>query len=233
LLAAASGYAALLAVTLVLALAVAWGWPPLAESHTPDATSVVLAISALAIVLSAAREDLRWLAAAAAFGLVLSFFSQLLRPPPRTGLVLTLLACVGGLVVISSGTSAVVAANSPTGAAIAAVGGAAVASAALADLLAGVVGSRIADERLAGMVLATVALLTAVVGAVVAASRFEAVTAGQAVLLGACVGLVSWGLRRVLVAQRAMTTLRGQVGSGVASVLVTGALIHTAATILS
>ncbi|MCU1535681.1 MAG: hypothetical protein JWP82_32, partial [Humibacillus sp.] len=109
LVAAASGYAALLAVTLVLALAVAWGWPPLAESHTPDATSVVLAVSALAIVLSAAQDDLRWIAAAAALGLVLSFVSQLLRPPPRAGLVLTLLACVGGLVVISSGTSAVVA----------------------------------------------------------------------------------------------------------------------------
>ena len=37
----------------MLALVVAWGWPPVAQSRTPDATSVVLAVSALAIVLSA------------------------------------------------------------------------------------------------------------------------------------------------------------------------------------
>ncbi|MCU1538551.1 MAG: hypothetical protein JWP82_2902, partial [Humibacillus sp.] len=72
-----------------------------------------------------------------------------------------------------------------------------------------------------------------VASAVLAATRFDAPSPAEAVLLGAFVGLVSWGLRRVLVAQRAMTTLRGQVGSGVASVLVTGAIIHTAAVLLT
>ncbi len=66
----------------------------------------------VAIVLSAARDDLEWLAAAVAFGILLSFAAQLIRPPQREGLVLTLLASFGGLVVIASGTSAVVAANS-------------------------------------------------------------------------------------------------------------------------
>src|SRR6476660_6663849 len=99
LLAATSGYAALLGVTLVLGVILAWGWPPVAESRTPDATSVVLALSAVAIVLTALREDLEWLAAAVAFGILLSFCSQLIRPPQREGLVLTLLASFGGLVV--------------------------------------------------------------------------------------------------------------------------------------
>ncbi|HET8987003.1 MAG TPA: hypothetical protein VFN43_00695 [Humibacillus sp.] len=233
LLAATWGYAALLGVTLLLALVVAWGWPPIAESRTPDATSVVLAVSALAIVLSAARDDLQWLAAAVAFGILLSFVAQLIRPPQREGLVLTLLASFGGLVVIASGTSAVVAANSTTGAAVAAVGGAAVAAALVADLLAGVVATSVHDERVAGAVLAVVAVVAAVVGALLVGARFDEVGPGPAALVGALVGLVSWGLRRVLVLQPAMATVRGQVGSAVASVLVVGAVLHLAATILT
>ena len=233
LLAATWGYAALLGVTLVLALLVAWGWPPVAESRTPDATSLVLAVSAVAIVLSAVREDLEWLAAAVAFGIVLSFFSQLIRPPQRDGLVLTLLASFGGLVVIASGTSAVVAANSSTGAAVAAVGGAAIAATLLADLLTGVVTGAVRDERAAGGLLAAVALVAAVVVAAIVGSRFGEVGAGAAALVGGLAGLISWALRRVLVAQPAMATVRGQVGASVASVLVVGAVLHTAATALT
>ena len=233
LLAATWGYAALLAVTLVLALVVAWGWPPVAESRTPDVTSVVLALSAVAIVLSAVRDDLQWLPAAVAFGIVLSFCSQLIRPPHREGLVSTLLASFGGLVVIASGTSAVVAANSTTGAAVAAVGGAAVAAALVADVLAGVVASAVHDDRVAGAALAAIALLAAVGGALLVGARFDEVGAGAAALVGAVVGLVSWALRRVLVLQPAMATVRGQVGASVASVLVVGAVLHTAAALLT
>lgn len=233
LLAATWGYAALLAVTLVLALVVAWGWPPVAESRTPDATSIVLALSAVAIVLSALRDDLEWLAAAVAFGILLSFCSQLIRPPHREGLVLTLLASFGGLVVIASGTSAVVAASSSTGAAVAAVGGAAVAAALVADLLSGVVAGAVRDERAAGGVLAAVALVAAVAGAVLVGTRFDEVGAGAAAVVGAVAGLVSWALRRVLVLQPAVATVRGQVGASVASVLVVGAVLHTAATVLA
>jgi hypothetical protein len=233
MLTATWGYAALLGATLVLALVVAWGWPPVAEPRTPDATSIVLALSAVAIVLSAAREDLEWLAAAVAFGILLSFVAQLIRPPQREGLVLTLLASFGGLVVIASGTSAVVAANSDTGAAVAAVGGAAVAAALVADLLAGVVAGAVHDERVGGAVLAVVALVAAVGGALLVGMRFDEVDAGMTALVGAVVGLVSWALRRVLVLQPAMATVRGQVGGSVASVLVVGAVLHTAATVLT
>src|SRR6478672_3125091 len=44
LVAQGTGYAATLAVTLVLALAVAWGWPLLSGSYTPMATTVALAV---------------------------------------------------------------------------------------------------------------------------------------------------------------------------------------------
>jgi hypothetical protein len=233
LVAAAAGYAALLGVTLVLALVVAWGWPPVAESRTPDATSRVLAASAVAIVLSAVRDDLEWLAAAVAFGILLSFFAQLIRPPQREGLVLTLLASFGGLVVIASGTSAVVAANSSTGAAVAAVGGAAVVAALIADVFAPVVRRVVHDERSVGRVLTGVAVIVGLGGGLIAGAFADGVSAGAAALIGAVVGVVSWGLRRVLVLAPAMTTVRGQVGAAVASVLVVGAVLHTAATVLT
>ena len=40
------------------------------------------------------------------------------------------------------------------------------------------------------------------------------------------VGTVSWSFRRVLALQPAMLTVRGQVGAGVGSVLVVGAVVH-------
>jgi hypothetical protein len=164
---------------------------------------------------------------------VLSFCSQLIRPPQREGLVLTLLASFGGLVVIASGASGVVSANSSIGAAVAAVGGAAVAAALLADVLAGVVARAVPDERTASGVLAAIALVAAVTGALLVGARFDDLGAGAAALVGAVVGLVSWALRRVLVLQPAMATVRGQLGASVASVLIIGAVVHTAAVVLS
>jgi len=233
LLAATSGYAALLGVTLVLGVILAWGWPPVAESRTPDATSVVLALSAVAIVLTALREDLEWLAAAVAFGILLSFCSQLIRPPQREGLVLTLLASFGGLVVIASGTSAVPAASASTGAAVVAIGGAAVAAALVADRVSGAVVGGVRDERAAGGVLAVIAVGAGVAGALLVGTRLDDVGLGAAGLVGAVAGLVSWALRHALVRQPAMATVRGQVGAAVASVLVVGAVLHTAAALIT
>src|SRR6478672_4403928 len=64
LFAQTSGYAATFGVTLALAFVVAWGWPLLTGSFTPTATTVVLAVAALAIVLATRRDDLLWVPAA-------------------------------------------------------------------------------------------------------------------------------------------------------------------------
>lgn len=213
-----SGYAATLGVTLVLALAVAWGWPLLSGSWTPMATTTVLAVASVAIVLSALREDLLWVPAAVAFGIVLAFFGQLVRRTGREGLVLTLLSSFGGLVVIASGTTAVVAADTGRGQAVAVVAMAAVGAAVVTDLLHGV--------RAAAPVLGFVALAAAVLAAVLAASRFAEVGVLEALGIGAAAGTVSWSFRRVLALQPAMLTVRGQVGAGVGSVLVVGAVVH-------
>lgn len=218
LVAQASGYAATLGTTLVLALALAWGWPLLSGSWTPTATSGVLAVASVAIVLSALREDLLWVPAAVAFGIVLAFFGQLVRRTGREGLVLTLLSSFGGLVVIASGTTAVVAADTDQGEAVAVVAMAAVAAAVVTDLLAGV--------RAAAPFLGLVALAAAVLAAAVAASRFSEVGTLEALGIGAAAGAVSWSFRRVLALEPAMLTVRGQVGAGVGSVLVVGAVVH-------
>src|SRR6478609_793045 len=132
-----SGYAATLGVTLVLALALVWGWARLTGSWTPVATTVVLGVASVAIVLSALREDLLWVPAAVAFG-----------------------------VVLASGTTAVVAADTHRGQAVAVVAMAAVAAAVVADLLGGV--------RVAPPLLGFVALVVGMLAAVVA-SRFAEV----------------------------------------------------------
>src|SRR5690349_799134 len=176
-----SGYAATLGVTLVLALALAWGWPLLTGSFTPAATTLVLAVSGVAIVLSAVRQDLLWVPAAVAFGIVLSFFGQLVRSSGRKGLVLTLLSSFGGLVVVASATSAVVAANSDRGQAVAVVALAAVGAAVVGDLLAG--------ARALARALPLVALVVAVVAALVAAARVGQVGVPEALGIGAVAGV--------------------------------------------
>ena len=177
-------------MTLVLALALVWGWPRLTGSWTPAATTVVLGVASVAIVLSALREDLLWMPAAVAFGIVLAFVGQLVRRTGREGLVLTLLSSFGGLAVIASGTTAVVAADTDRGQAVAVVAMAAVAAAVVADLLSGV--------RVAAPLLGFVALAAGMLAAVVVASRFAEVGTLEALGIGAAVGAVSWSFRRVL-----------------------------------
>src|SRR6478735_7107 len=211
----AAGSGPTLGITLVLALVLAWGWPVLSGSATPDATSVVLALSAVAVVLSALREDLRWVAAAVAFGILLSFTAQLLRRTGREGLVLTLLSSFGGLAVIASGATGVVAADGGRGRGVAVVAMAAVAAALLADAVTSV--------RAAAPALALVAASAA---AMLVSTRVDEVGLAAAFGIGAAVGTVSWSFRRVLVLEPAMMTLRGQVGAGAGSVLAVGAVVH-------
>src|SRR3954447_15861238 len=180
LLAQGTGYAATLGVTLVLALALSWGWPLLTGSYTPVPTTVVLAAASVAIVLSALRQDLLRVPAAVAFGILLAFSGQLVRRTGREGLVLTLLSSFGGLVVIASGTTAVVAADSDRGQAVAVVAMAAVGAAVVTDLLAGV--------RAATPFLGFVALAAAVLVAVGVASRGVEVATLEALGIGAAVG---------------------------------------------
>lgn len=222
LVAGQSGYGALLGATLALALVLAWGWPAISGAATPATTSGVLALSAVAVVLSALRDDLLWVGSAVTFGIVLSFLAQLRRREGRDGLVVSLLAALGGLVLIASGATAVVMTDDDrSGGALVVVAMAAVVASLLADLLVA--------TRLPGPALAAVALVVPAAVGLAVGLRFEAVDTAGALVLAAVAGLVSFTFRRVLTQQSGITTVPGQVGAGVGSVLAVGALAHLAA----
>lgn len=226
LVAGAAGQGALLAVTLVLSLVLAWSWPSISGTFTPEATVVVLALSAVAIVLSSLRDDLRWVAAAAAFGIVLSFFAQLRRTSGREGLVMSLLSAFGGLVLIASGTTAVVVSGNDRGRTIVVVAMAAVVAALVADLLVPAVRHSALLAAVAGLMG-----VAAAVGVGLGLHGAGTVTIATMALVGAGVGAVSWALRRVVAIQPGIETLRGQVGAGVGSLLAVGAIINLATVI--
>ncbi len=215
---AMAGYAAGLGVALVLALVLAGSWPWASGSVAPGATAAVLAVSAVLIVASALRDDLRWVAAAVAFGILASFFHQLLRPPGRQGLVLSLLASFGGLVLFASVATMVGLLHRGGMSGFIIVAMAALVAALGADLLV-----RSPSLR---PYLSVVALVAAVVAALVTAIWFDRVAALDAAGLGAAVGTVSWSFRRVLSGQPAILGTRGQVAAGLGSVFVVGAIVH-------
>lgn len=216
--AALAGYAATLGLTLVLALVLAGSWPALSGSVTPAQTAVVLALSSLLIVGAALQADLRWIAAAVALGIVVSFFHQLIRPPGREGLVLTLLASFGGLALVASAATMAGLAHDGQAKAFVVVAMAALLAALLADVLVGAAALR--------PFLSVVALVAAVVAALLAATWFDRVDALDAAGLGAAVGTVSWSFRRVFSGQPAILGGLGQVAAGLGSVFVVGALVH-------
>lgn len=218
LAAAFAGYAVTLGLTLALAMVLAASWPALGGSVTPRATSTVLVVAGVVVVASAVREDLRWMAAAVAFGIVLSFFHQLLRAPGREALVLSLLASFGGLLLIASGATMAALSHRSDTRGVVAVGMAALVAALGADLLAA--------TRGAGAYLSFVALGAAVAAALLVAVPFHEIDALEAAGLGAAVGTVSWSFRRVLAGQPAMLATRAQVAAGIGSVFATGAIVH-------
>lgn len=215
-----------LAATLVLALVLAWSWPSFSGTRTPQATSMVLTVSAFTIVLSALRDDLRWVAGAVALGIVLAFFAQLRRAAGREGLVLSLLSAFGGLVLIASGTTAVVHVGTERGRAVVLVAMAAVVAALLADLFVGVV-------RRSAVLLALAVVVG--VGAAGAAGLRSSGVAGPSLVttltVGAAVAALSWAFRRVLAFTPGARTLQGQVGAGAGSLLVVGAVVSLAVTV--
>jgi hypothetical protein len=216
--ATSGGFWPVLIATLALSLVLAWCWPVLGGSHTPQTTAVVLLVAAPAIIFTSLSDDLRWTAAAVALGIVLSFMGQLIRKTGREGLVLTLLASFGGLVPMASATLAVASADVPRGRAYLVVTMSAAAAAVVADLLV--------RKRGIAPFLGLVALVAAIAGALIAGLFFDEIEGGAAVGVAAGAGSLSWSWRRVLALQPAMLGVRGQVAAGVGSVLMVGVVVH-------
>jgi hypothetical protein len=217
-LAAQFGYGALLGTVGVLAVAVVAGWPLLGGSHTPTASSVVLSFAGVLILAATATDDGRWVVAAVAFGVIASFFHQLLRPPPRDGLVASLVAAFGVLVVLASGALLVLAGHDTSVVPVLVIG--------LLASAVGVMGDLLVPVPRIGPFLGFVVLLVGMGAAALAASWSDTVTTVGAVGIGAAVATVSWSLRRVLALEPALLAVRGQLALGAGSVLATGAVLR-------
>lgn len=212
------GYAALLGVVAALALVVAAGWPLLGGSRTPVASAVVLGLAGAGMLAATVRDDIWWLPAAVAFGIVASFFHQLLRPPPREGLVLTLVAAFAGLAVLASGALLATTGH--------AAGSRPVIVVAMVAAAVGVVGDLLVPVRAVRPFVGFVVLVLGAGAAWLAASWSDQLTTLGALGTGAAAATVSWSLRRILALQPAALGVLGQVTLGVASVLLTGAVVR-------
>lgn len=212
------GYAALLGVVGALALVVVAGWPLLGGSRTPVASGVVLGLAGAGMLAATVRADITWLPAAAAFGIVASFFHQLLRPPPREGLVLTLVAAFSGLVVLGSGALLAATGHEADSRPVVLV--------AMVAAAVGVVGDLLVSVRVVRPFLGLVVLVFGAGAAWLAASWSDQLTTLGALGAGAAVATVSWSLRRVLALQPAALGVLGQVTLGVGSILLAGAVVR-------
>ncbi len=217
-----TGYSdpALLATTVALGGGViAWGWPGLLGLPSPRGTATVLYLGTGVLVLTVALTDeapwLRWLPAALAVAMSVTFGHQLARRDGRPRLVESLSSTALGLALVTSGVCLLPLARTDEGPRLLAAAMAAVAVSALTDLI-----GRWARLRLwlVPLAMASGGLAGVVVGALVGLHW------GPLLLLGVVVAAVSHTVRRVLSVLPAMAHTRPRLVSASSSVLAIGVL---------
>ena len=96
----------------------------------------------------------------------------------------------------------------------------------MAAAAAAVVADLLVRKRALAPFLGLVALSAAIAGALIAGLFFDDIGGWVAVGVAAGAGSLSWSWRRVLALQPAMIGARGQIASGVGSVLLVGVVVH-------
>ncbi|WP_338749933.1 hypothetical protein [Janibacter alittae] len=218
---AASGLRALEIAAVVLAgLVVAVGWPRLVDSPTPAGSSVVLAVTTVALgaALLAKGEEpfLEQVPAAVAVGIIAMCLHPLVQASARVDLARGLAGTALGILVISCG--AALTSTAPHSASPVVIAGIALAVAGLVDLV---------TER--GRVvrwMLPVGMLAGGIAGVGAHWVLDSELAPWAALVGVLGAGVALSLRRALSQQPAVEETLGGVTSGVASVLLVGPLLH-------
>lgn len=218
---AASGLRVLEVAAIVLAgLVVALGWPRLVESPSPAGSSVVLAVTALALgasLLAKGEEPLlEHVPAAVAAGVIVMCLHPLVQVAARAELARGLAGTALGILVISCG--AVLTSTVPHGASPVVIAGIALAVAALVDLVT-------ERGRLVTWML-PVGMLVGGIAGVAAHWILDGDLEPWAALVGVLGAGVALSLRRALSQQPAVDGVLGGVASGVASVLLVGPLLH-------
>ena len=203
-------------------IVVAWGWPALLGSSSRFGSSLAIGVTGvLAPVAAAATTDepyLRLVPVALLVGLTIMFGHQMVRRDGRPRLTESIGITSLGLAVVALGTTWLPLSRTDRASDIAVVGFASIAVASLADLVAGF--------RKVRPWMLPLAMLLGGAGAVVAAAVLGAPEVGPAALVGFLCAAVSHCTRRMLSVLPAVTSVRGQLSTAAASLLVPGVVAY-------
>ena len=203
-------------------IVVAWGWPALLGSSSRFGSSLAIGVTGvLAPVAAAATTDepyLRLVPVALLVGLTIMFGHQMVRRDGRPRLTESIGITSLGLAVVALGTTWLPLSRTDRASDIAVVGFVSIAVASLADLVAGF--AKVRPWML------PLAMLLGGAGAVVAAAVLGAPEVGPAALVGFLCAAVSHCTRRMLSVLPAVTSVRGQLSTAAASLLVPGVVAY-------
>ena len=203
-------------------IVVAWGWPSLLGSSSRFGSSLAIGVTGvLAPAAAAATTEepyLRLVPVALLVGLAIMFGHQMVRRDGRPRLTESIGITSLGLAVVALGTTWMPLSRTERASDIAVLGLVAIAVASLADLVAGF--AKVRPWML------PLAMLLGGAGAMVAASIIGSPAAGPAALVGFLCAAVSHATRRMLSVLPAVTSVRGQLSTAAASLLVPGVVAY-------
>ncbi|HET6968475.1 MAG TPA: hypothetical protein VFI44_09370 [Ornithinibacter sp.] len=203
-------------------IVVAWGWPALHGSSSRFGSSLAIGVPAvLAPALAAVPPDepyLRYVPIALVIGLAIMFVHQIVRRDGRPRLTESVAVTSFGLAVIALGTTWMPLSRTHRATEVAVVGLVAIAVSAVADIGAGF-------DKVRPWML-PISMLLGGAGALVAAAVLGAPDTGPAALTGFLCAAVAHATRRMLSVLPAITSVRAQLSSASASLLVPGVVAY-------
>ena len=203
-------------------IVVAWGWPALHGSSSRFGSSLAIGVPAvLAPAVAAIPPDepyLVYVPIALVLGLAIMFVHQIVRRDGRPRLTESVAVTSFGLAVIALGTTWMPLSRNHRATEVAVVAFVAIAVSAVADLGAGL-------DKVRPWML-PIAMLLGGAGALVAAALLDAPDSGPAALVGFLCAAVAHSTRRMLSVLPAITSVRAQLSSAAASLLVPGVVAY-------
>jgi hypothetical protein len=203
-------------------IVVAWGWPSLLGSSSRFGSSLAIGVTGvLAPIAAVATTDepyLRLVPVALVVGLAIMFGHQMVRRDGRPRLTESIGITSLGLAVVALGTTWMPLSRTDRATDIAVIGLVSIGVASLADLVAGF--ARVRPWML------PLAMLLGGAGAMVAAAVAGSPAPGPAALVGFLCAAVSHATRRMLSVLPAVTSVRGQLSTAAASLLVPGVVAY-------
>lgn len=203
-------------------IVVAWGWPALHGSSSRFGSSFAIGVTAVlapaAAAVPAEEPFLRLVPVALAIGLAIMFGHQIVRRDGRPRLTESVAVTSFGLAVVALGTTWMPLSRGHRASEVAICGFVAIAVSSLADLAAS--SSRVRPWML------PLAMLLGGLGAVVASAVLGAPGLEPAALVGFLCAAVSHSTRRMLSVLPPIASVRGQLSTAAASLLVPGVVAY-------